>query len=248
LLLGAGGCVDHFPEAVEIERRDAALTGDADAGAPRPDDAVCTTGPPPSVVVPTVARPEFIGVAHIDIEDIARISRFRSGVGHDYNDTFEYCRSMKHYFTPRDGVLAADIEVRSPMAATVVDVKDEAPFGTRVLLRSNEYPDVIVVLFHVALDRPLTQGEVLVAGQRLGSHATLDTNHDIAVGITVPSGWRLVSYFEVIDATLLKQWLDAGVPSRDDMIVTQEERDDDALCCIEDQFATSSSLADWVDL
>ena len=37
-----------------------------------------------------------------ELDKIDKISKFRSGIGHDYWDDFENCRSMKHYFFPYD--------------------------------------------------------------------------------------------------------------------------------------------------
>ena len=44
--------------------------------------------------------PQFAGVDYIELAKISRISKFRSGIGHDYSDDFEQCRSMKHYYMP----------------------------------------------------------------------------------------------------------------------------------------------------
>ena len=42
--------------------------------------------------------PPFITASHIDLSDVASVSRFRSAAGHDFSDSFETCCSMKHYF------------------------------------------------------------------------------------------------------------------------------------------------------
>jgi len=46
----------------------------------------------------STALPQFITASHIDISDVASVSRFRSAAGHDFSDSFETCCSMKHYF------------------------------------------------------------------------------------------------------------------------------------------------------
>lgn len=46
--------------------------------------------------------PNFIEASHIEIADIAHVSKFRSSAGHDFSDSFESCCSMKHYFIPID--------------------------------------------------------------------------------------------------------------------------------------------------
>ena len=44
--------------------------------------------------------PKFITADFIDLSGVTSISKFRSGAGHDYSDSDEKCRSMKHYFQP----------------------------------------------------------------------------------------------------------------------------------------------------
>ena len=46
----------------------------------------------------TTNLPYFITAPHVDLADIAFVSKFRSTAGHDFSDSFEICRSMKHYF------------------------------------------------------------------------------------------------------------------------------------------------------
>ncbi|SVA89869.1 uncharacterized protein METZ01_LOCUS142723, partial [marine metagenome] len=49
-----------------------------------------------------IKLPQFIAASHINISDIAHVSKFRSSAGHDFSDSFEVCCSMKHYFIPID--------------------------------------------------------------------------------------------------------------------------------------------------
>ena len=48
------------------------------------------------------AVPRFATAFYFDLAHVERISRFRSGIGHDFSDTYETCRSMKHYICPND--------------------------------------------------------------------------------------------------------------------------------------------------
>jgi hypothetical protein len=50
----------------------------------------------------TTNLPYFITAPHVDLADIAFVSKFRSTAGHDFSDSFEICRSMKHYFHNTD--------------------------------------------------------------------------------------------------------------------------------------------------
>ena len=48
--------------------------------------------------------PKFVTSDHIELSKIEKISKFRSGIGHDFSDNFESCRSMKHYYCPYGNV------------------------------------------------------------------------------------------------------------------------------------------------
>ena len=50
----------------------------------------------------TIKLPDFISASHIDVGDIAFVSKFRSQAGHDFSDSFMTCCSMKHYFLTTD--------------------------------------------------------------------------------------------------------------------------------------------------
>ena len=60
--------------------------------------------------------PKFVKVNYIELDKIARISKFRSGAGHDYSDDFESCCSMKHYYAPYDSLVWNDIKIYSPVS------------------------------------------------------------------------------------------------------------------------------------
>jgi len=69
----------------------------------RPAPATPTTvQPTTTTTVPTYtpgdALPKVVTASYFPTDLVQRVSRFRSGFGHDYSDDFEDCRSMKHYF------------------------------------------------------------------------------------------------------------------------------------------------------
>lgn len=190
----------------------------------------------------------------IDLDTILRLSRFRSGAGHDYSDGFETCRSMKHYFHPQAGVVMSTIRVYAPFAGTVVGTTEEwdGPTlwkGTAVGLRPDGHPAIHVVLFHVDLHVPLAVGDTVVAGQELGTSEKQDgTAGDVAVGVMTPAGFRLVSWFELMTDAVFAGYAARGVGARADMIVTRAQRDADPLTCDGQAFTSTSALPDWVDL
>ena len=209
--------------------------------------------PWPTWDLDTAGVPAIGAANRIDLDPIERLSRFRSGAGHDYSDDFESCRSMKHYFDPYDGVDMSTIRIHAPFAGTVVGTTEEwdGPTtwkGTAVGIRPLSHPAIHVVLFHVDLHQPLPVGATVSAGQELGTSEKDDgTAADVAFGVMTPAGFRLVSWFEVMTNDVFAAYAARGVGSRTDLIVTRAQRDADSLTCDGQQFLTTSSLPDWID-
>ena len=89
----------------------------------------------PSYDVARLGVPKFVNTIYIDLSQINpatglplinQISTFRSSVRHDYSDSFETCRSMKHYFVAPN----SSTRLYAPVAGTVVRVNTSA-FGYR---------------------------------------------------------------------------------------------------------------------
>lgn len=198
--------------------------------------------------------PKFVGTEYIDLAAIHMISRFRSAEGHDYSDSFESCRSMKHYFWPYGGDPGqihnppwTSMSVYSPVSGTVSKVRDEWA-GKQIQIKSQEYPAFYFIIFHVNLGGPLDVGDSVTAGQPLGNHASDDTMSDIAVGVNTPGGWKLVSYFDVMTDTMFLAYQARGIGSRDEVIISKQARDADPLTCSGDTFTSTGSLEHWVTL
>ena len=104
--------------------------------------------------------PEFVDVNYIELDKIHRISKFRSGEGHDYSDDFESCRSMKHYFQPDSSVDWSLIKIYSPVSGVIVRLYEEWA-GTQLQIQSSKYPDFTFIIFHVNLSNPLNEGDVV---------------------------------------------------------------------------------------
>jgi hypothetical protein len=193
--------------------------------------------------------PKLATVDYIDMSKISRISFFRSSVGHDYSDIRETCRSMKHYFMPRDAATAPTIEIRSPFSGTVRRVEAEfSGMGTQVQVESEVTPAFLAILFHVVLSQTLAVGQTVDAGEVLGTHFGFQTFSDIAVAVATPDGRRLVSYFELISDEVWAGYAARGAASRETFILTREQRDADPLTCNGGQFVTFGGLPQWVDL
>lgn len=183
---------------------------------------------------------------------VARVSRFRSGEGHDYSDDFETCRSMKHYYLPMPGVHFADFPLFAPADGTVVGLQESfAPTwkGVDIAFSVAQAPAFEVAIFHVWLVKPLQLGEHLRAGQWLGWSAKRDgTATDVAVGVHTGEGFKLLSFFQLIQPGVFAPYRTRGVPDPSALVITPEERDADPLTCQGGAFVSSGHLAHWVEL
>jgi len=102
--------------------------------------------------------PRFVTRDFTQLEKIDKISKFRSGEGHDYSDFIETCRTMKHYYDPKSENKANNvIEIYSPVDGEIEELV-HAGLGTsgeligkRIHIKSSEYPSYSFVLFHIDL-------------------------------------------------------------------------------------------------
>lgn len=197
--------------------------------------------------VDTKGIPQFVSINYIDLEPIYRISKFRSGIGHDNSDSFESCRSMKHYFQPKSTYDWSMIKIYSPITGTVSRIFNEWA-GTQIQINSKEHPAFFVNIFHINLAKPLNIGETVTAGQQLGTHIGSQTMSDISVGVNTPNGWKLISYFDVITNNVFQIYQARGILARKDLIISKTERDSNLLICDGETFKDSGYLENWVIL
>lgn len=198
-------------------------------------------------VIAIEVSPRFITSNYIELEKIDRISLFRSGIGHDYSDDVEHCRSMKHYFVPKESVDWSMVKIFSPVSGTVVRIFDEWA-GTQVQIAPFSQPSYTVIIFHINLFDSLSVGDTVTAGGQLGTHIGQQTYSDIAVGHSVMNSWQLVSFFDVISDSVFAQYQSRGIESRSQCIIPKQMRDADTLGCSGDTFATEGTLNNWIDL
>jgi hypothetical protein len=225
--------------------------GAADGG-PEPDAPARELGRDREGATPTwdldqQPPPALVTADYIDSAQIARISLFRSSMGHDYWDSFERCRSMKHYFIPRVFETAGTIAIRAPLDAEVVRVEPEWA-GVQLHLRSRSQPAFTIILFHVALAPVLAVGDRVDAGQPLGTHIGGQTASDVAVAVDTPGGRHLISYFDIMDEATWAAYAGRGLATRQALIITREERDADPLQCDGERFLNTGTLPQTRDL
>lgn len=204
--------------------------------------------------------PRFASNFHLAFEHVERISRFRAGLGHDYSDSYERCRTMKHYVCPLPcpGSGApppavtpppwTELEVRSPITGTVERLEQEQSYGIQVVLEPAGHPDFRVKLFHVAPASDLEPGSAISAGQVLGTHATTQTMSDIAVEQYRSDGFRLISFFETLDDDAFAALALYGITDRATLQIPADERDAAPLECEGEQYMTDDPLEHWVPL
>lgn len=180
------------------------------------------------------------------LDSVKQISKFRSGVGHDYSDDFETCRSMKHYYPVRKGT-----EIYAPISGTINFILPEWA-GTKIQINSDFHAAFYFELFHVDLDTSLKIGDHLEAGQLLGTHSSNQTMSDIAVFVRVPgvdsAATRFISFFDVMDDNLFTDYQQRGLNHRDSLIISKASRDADPLTCVGQWGNGIGNIPNWADL
>jgi len=194
--------------------------------------------------------PKFILKNYIELDKIDSISRYRSGVGHDYSDSYETCRSLKHYFKPGYDVDWSTVKIFSPVNGTISNSFPESIGGNQVWITPFGMPAFNVSIFHVNLTLPLNVGDTVWSGEQIGTHTGPQTTSDIAIQVYTPnSTFKRVSYFEVMTDRLFACYMSRGITSRNDLIISQADRDADPLFpCNGNQFFVTGTINNWVTL
>ena len=200
---------------------------------------------------------QFVHSNYIDLNKIDKISKFRSGMGHDYSDDFESCRSMKHYFDPNVEDYSL-IRIFSPVDGIVVSMVESN--GIRINIKSSEYPEYQFVIFHIDPLPDLEIGDTVSAGEQIGNHINNSTISDIAVRRNVLHEGifknQLLSYFEVMtDEYFIDNYLGPEINNKSDLIINLAERDASPLHCEGEEFIGGThpdggygSISNWTQL
>ncbi len=203
------------------------------------------------------AIPQFVDSSYLDLNKISKISKFRSGMGHDYSDDFESCRSMKHYFSPNVEDYSL-VEIFSPVDGVVVSMIESN--GIRINIKSSEYPEYQFIIFHINPLPNLELGDTVSAGEQIGNHINNTTISDIAVQRYVLHEGifkkQLLSYFEVMtDEHFNGNYSGPEINSRSDLIINLTERDASPLLCEGEEFIGEThadggygSISNWTQL
>ncbi|MCD6496398.1 MAG: hypothetical protein J7K54_03950 [Candidatus Aenigmarchaeota archaeon] len=236
------------------------------------------TGPPGSASQPAGQAqftpvnpshpPRFVRHDFIELDKIAMVSRFRSGVGHDFSrgeGETGTCRSMKHYFEPKgvdeslrqkehEGLLTADdwpvVHYYAPVNGTIIDMRPvENEYGQtekQFILQSEEHPDIWFGFFHVITAPGLRKGSIVKAGDFLGTISPGNSG-EIAVSVIHGQDEQLISFFDVLADDAFAEYQARGAGNRSDFIISKEERDSNPLVCDTEEphrFTGSSRISD----
>ncbi|HPO14601.1 MAG TPA: PASTA domain-containing protein [Candidatus Hydrogenedentes bacterium] len=187
--------------------------------------------------------PFFITAGFVNVENLSCISLFRSSSGGDYSSgSPESCRNMKHYFT-----LVPDADWRlepvfSPVAGQI-DALESETAGSRVEIIVAGYPEYRIIISHMLPSPTLAMGNPVLAGEPLG------TFFGDSVNLAVHGPAMLYSYFDLLAEEVFEPYTARGVESREEFIISREDRDDDPLEC-SDAFSpprilTEGHLPSW---
>jgi hypothetical protein len=189
----------------------------------------------PEYDINTLGIPKFINNDFIELSKVIRISKFRSGTGHNYSDEFESCRSMKHYYSldttwaPTNNFIS---NIYSPVKGEIVKTEEENnDIRHQIWIKADEYPAFSIVLFHVNISNSIKLGNKVDAGEIIGTV----TGTDIAVQVNTPEGLRFISYFDVVTDDVFTQYQNRGINNRNDLIISKEIRDANPIQCVNDQ-------------
>lgn len=207
--------------------------------------------------LPQDSAPHFVNICYVDLNKIGMISRFRSGAGHDYSDDFEFCRSMKHYFSPLNNT-ADSIRIFSPVKGKVVRMFSEWA-GNQIQIQSDDYPAFCFTLFHVNSFAGISEGVQLQEGELVGYHIGTMTSSDIAVKVNTSvngpksdtlgaASTRYFSIFNLMTDSIFNLFRQRGINTREETIITKDERDASPLDCNGEAFLNQGSIQNWINL
>ena len=213
-----------------------ALGGCGGGGGTTPAGGNSSTYDIDTLGVPKFAKANYIDLSQVNSSTgmplIYSVSKFRSGAGHDYSDSVESCRSMKHYFTA-----PSNTPVYSPDDGKITSVvAEQNGTGSQVKIQSATQPAFTFILFHASLTGSLGVGSQVTAGQSIGTVG----ESDIAVSVATPSNtYRLVSYFDVLTDSAFATYAARGL-SRSDLVISKAARDASPMTCTFGQQFTST--------
>lgn len=198
-----------------------------------------------------------------DIENVWRVSKFRSAAGHSYTAELEECQSMKHYVDVVEGLDPEDMVRYAPVDGTIVRAQTSYHDQDFTFdLVPDDYPEFTISQFHVTPDDGIEVGAHVSAGDRLGVYSLADMDEfwqlgEIGILQNTPEGTTYVSHFRTMTDEVFDQYRAQGADSREQFIISKEERAAEPLSCTDkaqDDFLgranvdeSKAEFNDWVE-
>lgn len=209
--------------------------------------------------------PQFVTADFIDLPKIDTISKFRSGIGHDYSGNGETCRSMRHYFgnyskaaefKNGDEKIKAlkerpdpskAIEIYAPADGWIVSISGEnTPVGNQIEIVPDNSQGWNIRLDHVYPVEGIHIFSRVKAGQKIGL-----IHDNQAVDMTIlyhyRGEFRLTSYFQVMTDEVFAHYQARGVKNRSDLIIPREVVDANPWECLTDRKDTPNFAQNYAD-
>ena len=202
--------------------------------------------------------PVFVTADFIDLSNIDTISKFRSGVGHDYSGNGETCRSMRHYFgnsSKASEFMNAEekfaavqgkpdpdhaTEIYAPADGWLMWISGEdTPIGNQVEIMPDNGKGYTIRIDHMYPNSSVHPFMRIKAGQNIGLVHDNQTV-DMTVFYTYRGSPRLVSYFQVMTDEVFAHYQARGVASRSDFIISRAVVDANPWKCAGDRKGTPS--------
>lgn len=221
--------------------------------------------------IDSLGVPAIINSNVVELDKIKSISKLRSGAGHDYSDSQENCRSMKHYLLPKAAYQTnGEIKVYAPFDGTITKITDGTGSDSgdlvdkQVHIVPDGYSAFTFRFFHIdPISAEIAVGKKVTEGEHLGHahvvHDGIAGDFDIALEVSVGGGdWRLISPFEAMTSTVFSAYTARGISSASTLVITKEERNSAPLSCSTDEegatfvgsgsISGAGSLTNWIDL
>lgn len=195
----------------------------------------------------TIDSTHFLTSDYIELDKIKKISKFRSGIGHNYSDDFENCSSMKHYFYAYDSIDWSKLKIYSPADGRIVRIDSEWA-GNQIHIQPTNHSNYNIILFHLNFIKPYKIGDTLKSGEQIAWHIGNQTYSDIAVSTTDSNKYKLISYFDILTDSIFQKYKKFGVTSKDNLIISKEARISNPLNCTNDIFSSEGLIENWFNL
>ncbi|HLE49032.1 MAG TPA: hypothetical protein VI819_03315 [Patescibacteria group bacterium] len=199
---------------------------------------------------------KFIQTDFVELDKVYSISKFRSGMGHDYSYlSGETCRSMKHYFSTYDDkqpnykyeglsienfptpTLENDVKIFTPVDGFLDFDDSGVSYNQELRVAPSAYPNISIEFQHVQRAPNVNKGKVK-AGELIGL-VLANQSFDLAIQTDIiEQGVKkigYISYFAAMPDNVFTKYQARGVKNRGDLIITRKYRDTHPLNCRSDQ-------------